>query len=156
MKPAPRSGLVGSRWSGRVLDAADDYREAGTHRGIVYYTIGQKKGLGLEQSHLERYVIELRPETNEVVVGTREMCHWGSLMADRRNFLTDEEGLPQRVEAQVRYRQKPEPATLTLEGEDRFRLDFDDPQFAVAVGQSAVIYQGDRLLGGGVIRERHR
>lgn len=139
---------------GKVLDAADDFRVAGEHRGTIYYTIGQKRGLGLTHSHLERYVIELRPDTNEVVVGTREMCHWRSLEADRRNFLVADELMPGRVEAQVRYRQQPEPATLTLLDGDRFRLDFDDPQFAVAAGQSAVIYQGERLLGGGVIRTR--
>lgn len=139
---------------GKVLDAADNFAVAGEHRGVMYYTIGQKKGLGLTRSHLERYVIELRADTNEVVVGTREMCHWSGLEADRRNFLVDDEGLPTQVQAQVRYRQKPEPATLTLLDDQRFRLDFEDPQFAVAVGQSAVIYDGERLLGGGVIRDR--
>lgn len=139
---------------GNVVDASDDYRVVGEHRGVAYYTIGQKRGLGLHHSHLERYVIELRPDTNEVVVGTREMCQWGTLEAGRGNFLTEEENLPTRVEAQVRYRQQPEPATLTLLGEGRFRLEFDEPQFGVATGQSAVIYQGERLLGGGVITSR--
>lgn len=140
---------------GPVVDAADGERVVGEHRGVMYYTVGQKRGLGLKSSHLERYVIELRAESNEVVVGTRDMCHWSGLTADRRNFLLPDGELPERVEAQVRYRQRPEPARLTLLEGDRFRLDFDDPQFAVAVGQSAVVYQGDRLLGGGVIRERH-
>ncbi len=139
---------------GKVLDAADGYSEAGEHRGVMYYTIGQKKGLGLRRSHLERYVIDLRADTNEVVVGTRDMCFWSELVADRRNFLFDEGRLPARVQAQVRYRQQPEPATITLLDGGRFKLQFDDPQFAVAVGQSAVVYDGDRLLGGGVIRER--
>ncbi len=139
---------------GRILDASNGYAVVGEHRGVVYYTIGQKKGLGLHQSHLERYVVDLRAESNEVVVGTREMCHWRVLEADRRNFLTSDGHVPSRVEAQVRYRQKPEPATLTLLDDDAFRLEFDDPQFAVAKGQSAVIYSGDRLLGGGVIRAR--
>jgi len=140
---------------GQVLDAADDYSVAGEHRGVMYYTIGQKKGLGLKRSHLERYVIELRADTNEVVVGTRDMCHWTGLEASRSNFLVADELLPSRVQAQVRYRQKPEAATLTLLPDQRFRLDFDDPQFAVAVGQSAVIYDDERLLGGGVIATRH-
>ncbi len=139
---------------GKVLDAADGYSVAGEHRGVMYYTIGQKKGLGLTRSHLERYVIELRADTNEVIVGTRDMCHWGGLVADRRNFLVSDDLVPGQVQAQVRYRQKPEPATLTLLADQRFRLDFHDPQFAVAVGQSAVVYQDERLLGGGVIRER--
>ncbi|HZW28387.1 MAG TPA: tRNA 2-thiouridine(34) synthase MnmA [Trueperaceae bacterium] len=141
---------------GDVLDAADGYEVAGRHDGVARFTIGQRKGLGLKRSHLERYVIELRPETNEVVVGTKEMCHWPRLVAERRNFLCAEDDLPDRVMAQVRYRQAPEPATLRLLDGDRFELVFDEPQFAVAVGQSAVVYSGDRLLGGGVIAERHR
>lgn len=139
---------------GRVVDASDGHKVIGEHRGVAYYTIGQKRGLGLHHSHLERYVLELRSDTNEVVVGTREQCQWGSLEASRRNFLTDDAHLPTRVQAQVRYRQRPEPATLTLLEGDRFRLDFDEPQFAVATGQSAVVYDGERLLGGGVIASR--
>lgn len=139
---------------GRVLDAGADEAVVGEHRGVQFYTIGQKRGLGLWKSHLERFVIELRADTNEVVVGTRDMCHWRGLVAERRNFLTDEDRLPERVTAQVRYRQEPEPARLTLLDGDRFELTFDDPQFAVTVGQSAVVYDGERLLGGGVIRER--
>lgn len=139
---------------GKVLDASASYAEVGEHRGVMFYTIGQKRGLNLRQSHLERYVIELRADSNEVIVGTKEMCHFGNLEANRRNFLLDDEHLPERVSAQVRYHQVPEPATLTLVGKDGFRLEFDDPQFAIAVGQSAVIYDGDRLLGGGVITQR--
>lgn len=139
---------------GKVIDASDGERVVGEHRGVQFYTVGQKKGLGLWKSHLERFVVELRAATNEVVVGTRAMCQWRGLVADRRNFLLDEGRLPERVQAQVRYRQDPEPARLRLLDGGRFRLDFDDPQFAVAVGQSAVIYDEDRLLGGGVIRDR--
>lgn len=139
---------------GDVIDASDGYAVVGEHRGVVHYTIGQKRGLGLFKSHVERYVIDLRPEANEVVVGARELCQWRTLEAERRNFLLAGESLPRRVQAQVRYRQRPEPATLTLLPGDRFRLEFDNPQFAVATGQSAVLYDGDRLLGGGVIAGR--
>ena len=91
-----------------------------------------------------------------MIVGPRAHCHSGGLVAERRNLLLDDEALPSRVMAQVRYRHRPVPATVTLEGDDRFALHFDDPQFAVTVGQSAVLYDGDRLLGGGVIRERRQ
>lgn len=140
---------------GPVVDASRGDAVVGEHRGVQFYTIGQKKGLGLWKSHLERYVIELRPEDDTVVVGPREMCFWSGLTADRSNFLVGEADLPRQVHAQVRYRQSPVPATLTRTGEG-FRLDFDEPQFAVTVGQSAVLYEGERLLGGGVIRERLR
>lgn len=139
---------------GPVLDAADGFREIGRHQGVQFYTIGQRKGLGLYKSHLERYVIELRGEDNVVVVGTREQCHWRGLVAERSNFLLEPGELPTRVLAQIRYRQRPVPARLELQGDDRFILHFEKPQFAVTPGQSAVLYHGSRLLGGGVITER--
>jgi tRNA-specific 2-thiouridylase len=138
---------------GPVVDASQGDAVVGEHRGVQFYTIGQKKGLGLWKSHLERFVIDLRPEDNTVVVGPREMCFWSGLTAERGNFLVDEAKLPRQVNAQVRYRQTPVPAMLTATG-DGFQLDFEEPQFAVTIGQSAVLYQGDRLLGGGVIRRR--
>ncbi len=139
---------------GPVVDASQEYQVVGEHRGIAFYTIGQKRGLGLLHSHLQRYVIDLRPEDNTVVVGTLEQCHWSELEADHANFLLDPERLPDRVLAQVRYRQQPVPATLTRLADDAFSLRFDESLFAITVGQSAVLYDGDRLLGGGVIRSR--
>ena len=138
---------------GPVVDASRGYAVVGEHRGVQFYTVGQKRGLGLYKSHLERFVVELRPAENTVVVGPKAMCYWRGLEAARSNFLVDASDLPERVQAQVRYRQAPVPARLdrTAEG---FRLEFDEPQFAVTVGQSAVLYEGDRLLGGGIIRRR--
>lgn len=138
---------------GPVLDASDGYKEIGRHDGIQYYTIGQRKGLNLVQSHLVRFVIELRAEDNAVIVGTKEMCQWRGLKADTLNLLCDPAELTDTVMAQVRYRQKPVPARLKMNG-DGFELEFEEPMFAVAPGQSAVLYDGDRLLGGGIIRER--
>jgi tRNA-specific 2-thiouridylase len=141
---APRPGAVVDH-AGQVV---------GEHRGVAFYTVGQKRGLGLWKSHRPRWVTDLDAEANVVTVGPRSACTWTTAVAERANWLVDRERLPRRVDAQVRYRQRPEPATLTLEGETGFRLVFDAPQFAVTVGQSAVVYDGDRLLGGGVIRAR--
>jgi tRNA-uridine 2-sulfurtransferase len=88
------------------------------------------------------------------VVGPREMCSWRDLQLDRVNLLCDDDELPERVMAQVRYRQSPQAASLERLDATRLRLRFDEPQFAVTVGQSAVVYDGTRLLGGGVIRQR--
>lgn len=140
---------------GPVIDASRGGEVVGEHRGVQFYTIGQKRGLGLWKSHLERYVVDLLAQDNTVVVGPRQMCFWSGLEAEQSNFLTALESLPRRVMAQVRYRQEPVPGTLELT-DGGFRVDFDEPQFAVTVGQSAVLYQGDRLLGGGVIRRRLR
>lgn len=83
------------------------------------------------------------------------MCAWSTLSADRVNLLCDPDELPTRVMAQVRYRQAPVPAELELAG-GTLSVRFDAPQFAVTIGQSLVLYDGDRLLGGGVIRDRSR
>ncbi len=142
---------------GEVVDASQDYEVVGEHPGIQFFTVGQKRGLGLWKSHLERFVLDLDPEANRVIVGTREQCRWSELRAERANWLCDPEDLPERVMAQVRYRQTPVPATLEREGDEGFSLRFDEPLFAVTRGQSAVVYDGDRgqrLLGGGVIQER--
>lgn len=139
---------------GAILDAAQDYQKIGEHQGVQFYTIGQKTGLGLYHSHLERFVLELNAEDNTVIVGTRDMCYWNNLKANRGNFLCDLQDVPARVSAQTRYRQQAAPATIVSLDNEGFELHFDEPMFAVTVGQSAVLYDGDRLLGGGVIRER--
>jgi len=139
---------------GPVVDVAQDGAVVGEHQGVAFYTIGQKKGLGLWKSHLERFVIDLDADTNTVVVGPREACSWRTLEADRVNLLCADDELPERVSAQVRYRQAPQAATLERIGADRVRLRFDEPQFAVTLGQSTVFYADERLLGGGVIERR--
>lgn len=139
---------------GPVVDISQGGAVVGEHRGVAFYTIGQKKGLGLWKSHLERFVVDLDAATNTVVVGPREACAWRSLEASQVNLLCDESELPERVLAQVRYRQEPQPASLERVSDDRVRVRFDEPQFAVTVGQSTVFYDGERLLGGGVIEHR--
>ena len=139
---------------GPILDALDDYKEIGQHSGVQFYTIGQRKGLGLYHSHLERFVVDIRGEDNAIIVGSREMCYADKLRAHRASFLTDVDKLPQEVMAQTRYRQKPVQARLELTSDTSFELHFDEPTFAITKGQSAVVYDGERLLGGGVIQER--
>lgn len=134
---------------GPIIDAADGYKVIGEHQGVQFYTIGQRKGLGLYHSHLERFVIEINAHKNALVVGTRAMCYFDSLSARQANFITDR--FPERVFAQTRYRQTPQLATFNRTGKDTFTLHFDEPVFAITKGQSAVIYDNNRLLGGGVI-----
>src|SRR5690606_40997939 len=74
---------------GEVVDASEGYKVVGHHDGVALFTIGQRKGLGLFHSHLERYVIELPADSNQVVVGTKEMCPWSPLTAHRRNLFTE-------------------------------------------------------------------
>lgn len=138
---------------GPVVDIASG-DVIGEHRGIQYYTVGQKRHLGLFQSHLSRFVVGFSKKENTVFVGTRNICHWDRLIAEQANYLLDIDSLPRRVMAQVRYRQSPLPATIVRKWAEGFELQFDEPVFAVTIGQSAVLYEDDRLLGGGVITYR--
>ncbi|WP_102126150.1 tRNA 2-thiouridine(34) synthase MnmA [Deinococcus planocerae] len=128
----------------------------GEHLGTQFYTLGQKKGLGLYRSHRVRHVVHLDPGTNTVWVGDHEDCLWNGLRAEGANYLLDLADLPREVEVQVRYRTKPVRATVVHADEHGFELRFGEPQFAVAPGQSAVLYAGTRLLGGGLIADHER
>ncbi|WP_216318493.1 tRNA 2-thiouridine(34) synthase MnmA [Deinococcus aestuarii] len=128
----------------------------GEHLGTQFYTLGQKKGLGLYRSHRVRHVVHLDPGTNTVWVGDYEDCLWNGLRAEGTNYLLDLAELPREVEVQVRYRTKPVRATVVHADEQGFELRFEEPQFAVAPGQSAVLYAGTRLLGGGLIADHAR
>ena len=125
--------------------------QIGEHAGAQFYTVGQKKGLGLWKSHLERYVVRVNVASNEVMVGPREACLWAGVETREVNLLLDPAALPQRIEVQVRYRTKPVPAWVEELSPGRMAIRLEQPQFAVTPGQSAVFYQGDRLLGGGFI-----
>lgn len=142
-------------------EAQGDIRElstgevVGKHLGTQFYTLGQKKGLGLFQTHRVRYVVHLDPATSTVWVGDYEDCLWTSLKASAANYLIDLADLPDELEVQVRYRTKPVRARVISASETHFELIFDEPQFAVAPGQSAVLYAGSKLLGGGLIEDHH-
>lgn len=144
------------RLPARKGDLVDrDGQVVGQHEGAQFYTVGQKRGLGLFRNHEERFVIGVDAAANRVVVGSREDCEWAGLRASGVNYLMDAGLLPTRVRAQVRYRQAPATARLVSVDSDGFELEFDEPQFAVSPGQSVVLYDGERLLGGGFIASRH-
>ncbi|MGI8748376.1 MAG: tRNA 2-thiouridine(34) synthase MnmA [Deinococcus sp.] len=128
----------------------------GEHQGVQFYTLGQKKGLGLHHSHLVRHVVQLDPASNTVWVGDYADCLWGGLGASGANYLLPLPELPEQLEVQVRYRGTPVPARVLRADEHSFELAFEEPQFAVAPGQSAALYAGSRLLGGGLIDEQTR
>lgn len=127
--------------------------QIGEHAGAQFYTVGQKKGLGLYKSHLERYVVRVNVQTNQVIVGPREACFWGGLEAREVNLLVEPHELPEQLEVQVRYRTKPVAGKVERLEDGRMTVHLSQPQFAVTPGQSMVLYQGDRLLGGGFIAQ---
>ena len=128
--------------SGKVL---------GRHRGIIRYTVGQRKGLGLSLP-APLYVKEKDIEKNRVVLAPEEALYAESLVADRINLISVPDiQTPMRVRAKVRYRQTEQWATVVQTDCDRIRVSFDTPQRAISPGQSVVLYDGDTVVGGGRI-----
>jgi tRNA-specific 2-thiouridylase len=139
-KPFPAGPFVDS--DGNIL---------GTHRGIIRYTIGQRRGLGL--AHTEPlYVKEIRPKNNTVVVGTEDTLYTKTMIVTDCNLIVCERlDAPLRAKVKIRYRHKEQAATINQEAADTLRIDFDEPQRAVTPGQAAVIYDGEIVIGGGTI-----
>jgi tRNA-specific 2-thiouridylase len=123
----------------------------GAHAGVAGFTIGQRRGLGLTADR-PLYVVRLEPERNAVVVGEEADLARDRLIARAANFIAgDPPTGPQRVEARIRHRHEPAAATIRVLGADTVEVVFDEPQRAVTPGQSVVWYQGDLVVGGGVI-----
>jgi tRNA-specific 2-thiouridylase len=121
----------------------------GTHAGIAAYTVGQRKGLGAFGA--PRYVVGLDPAANLVLIGPDEALYARTARVERLRFTAGTRPAgPLRVAARIRYRSRPAPATLALDG-DGAELRFDTPQRAVTPGQAAVFYDGEEVLGGGTI-----
>ena len=123
----------------------------GTHKGIIHYTVGQRKGLNLSMGH-PVFVVAIRPETNEVVIGNAEDVFSNRLICNKLNFMTieDLEGEMQ-VTAKIRYSHKGAEAVIRKIEEDKVECVFKEPQRAITPGQAVVFYDGDYVVGGGTI-----
>jgi len=123
----------------------------GKHRGLIRYTIGQRKGLGIAAS-APYYVCEHNVKENTVVLGSEDDLRVHTLTATGINLIVaDRIENPMRAVVKVRYRQKGDLATVSQIGPDTLRIVFDEPQKGVAKGQAAVLYQGGNVIGGGTI-----
>ena len=147
---APQKGDIVDK-SGRVL---------GQHDGVHHYTIGQRKGLGIAAPE-PLYVIELDAAGNRVIVGDRQLAVESECTVQKVNWVSVAQAMaPIRAQVQIRYRSHPVPATIIpvessqaeeKAGSTRVKLIFDEPQLSITPGQAAVWYDGDVLLGGGII-----
>ncbi len=122
----------------------------GEHDGIDRFTVGQRKGLGIATGH-KRFVLEVIPATNEVVVGDAEDLFAHGLEASRVNWLIDPPGLPLTCSAKIRYRHSGCDATVVATADGGAVVRFTEPQSAVTPGQAVTFYHGTRVLGGGWI-----
>ena len=122
----------------------------GHHTGIHNFTVGQRKGLGVATGS-PLYVIELRGDKHQVVVGGDDALRLRTLYAHRFNWIAVESlDHPMRVKAKIRHRHLPADAEVKMDG-DRVRVTFDEPQRAITPGQAVVFYEGDLVIGGGWI-----
>ena len=134
----------------------------GEHKGIIRYTIGQRKGLGLALP-APMYVCGKDMEKNEVILTTGPALYSSALIADHFNWIPfDEPTEAVRVTVKTRYKAKEVPATVEVLRDEhgfstgRVLVRFDQPERAVATGQAVVLYDGDTVVGGGTIREAIR
>ena len=140
-----RDGL-GQGQEGWIKDRSG--RLLGRHSGIENFTVGQRKGIGLSGGPF--FVLEIQPASRTLIVGSREEGMHRGLIARSAKWLESvEEG--RKVEVKIRSRHDPAPARIESMTEDRFQIRFDEPQWAITPGQSAVLYDGEVVLGGGII-----
>ncbi|MDE7232687.1 MAG: tRNA 2-thiouridine(34) synthase MnmA [Lachnospiraceae bacterium] len=123
----------------------------GRHLGITHYTVGQRKGLNLAMGH-PVFVTQIRPETDEVVIGEADEVFGTTLVCDHINYM-GMEGLsePREVLAKIRYAHEGERCVIEKTGEDRIRCVFQKPVRAITPGQAVVFYEDGYVLGGGTI-----
>jgi tRNA-specific 2-thiouridylase len=121
----------------------------GTHRGAFFYTVGQRSGLGISYKK-PLYVVRVDTQTNTVFVGKREECFFKYAELVETNFIESWSGEPIKLTGKVRYQSPEKPCTLKREN-GKIVVEFEEKQFAIARGQSLVLYRGDYVFGGGII-----
>ena len=142
------------RWAGEavrpgpILDLSGQV--LGQHRGLPFYTIGQRKGLGLS-SRQPLFVIKMDEERNALIVGPAEALEQDQLLARNVNWLIEPPDQALRVTAKIRYKSIHHPATVMPVGANQVEVRFDEPIRAITPGQAVVFYQDEICLGGGVI-----
>src|SRR5574337_585157 len=128
----------------------------GRHPGSPFFTIGQRKGLGIALG-TPRYVIDINPQENTVVIGTDDELMEDELIASTLNWISiDKLEAPREVEAKIRYNHLPAPAIVYPYGPDKVRVIFKDPQRAITPGQAVVFYDNDTVVGGGWIERKNK
>ena len=144
------------RYTGRDYPAGPfldpEGRVLGQHTGIVDYTVGQRRGLGVSSSCGRLYVREIRPADRAVVLSDNSSLFGRTLAADGLNLIACRQlDRPTRLWAKIRYRMTEQPCTVEQTGPDTIRLVFDQPQRAITPGQTVALYDGDTVVGGATL-----
>lgn len=129
-----------------------DGTKMGEHKGLIYYTIGQRKGLGISYKE-PLYVIELNKKENKVVLGTEKELYKKEFTISDINLLVEKEKFLQcdNITVKIRYRAKEAKCKIEMLSDEEIKVILDEPQKSITPGQSAVFYDGDIVLGGGII-----
>ncbi len=136
---------------GNFVDRAGNVM--GRHKGIVHYTVGQRKGLGLSLKE-PAFVLEIRPQTNEVVLGYGREIFQDTVLASHMNYMSEEDFTDgKQVIAKIRYNHKGAPARLYHAEDGMIRCVFEEEQRAVTPGQALVLYEDEYVFGGGTIEK---
>jgi tRNA-specific 2-thiouridylase len=125
-------------------------RVVGTHPGIERFTIGQRKGMGVALGE-PYFVVRIEPQSRRVVIGREQELARTELTAADCNWLADPPAGEFRCTAKIRYNSPPAAATAQSLPDGRLRVAFDEPRYGVAPGQAVVLYEGERVFGGGWI-----
>ncbi len=136
--------------NGEIVD--ENGNILGRHRGIIHYTVGQRRGLGIASSR-PLYILGIDAEKNRIVVTDRANLFSKGLIAKDLNLISiDRLEVPQKVKAKIRLKHNETHATVFPHGKDKIRVIFKEPQMSVAPGQSVVFYTGNTVVGGGIIQ----
>ena len=144
------------RYTGRIMPEGNfvdlEGNVLGRHKGISHYTVGQRKGLNLAMGH-PVFVVKIRPETNEVVIGDGRDVYASRVYCSRLNWMSIDglHGQEMEVTAKIRYNHKGQPCIIREAGEDLVESIFEEPVRAAAPGQAAVFYRDEYVVGGGTI-----
>lgn len=139
---------LAKKMSGHFVDENGHF--LGLHEGFFNYTVGQRRGTGV-YGGTRLYVTEIRPEKNEVVLGQLDKAKFSYFTLENLNWLIECQNTEFNSAVQIRYRHKPAPCKVIVK-DGKAEVFLEEPQFAVAVGQSAVFYDDSRVLGGGIIK----
>ena len=145
-----KDNLVDVDNEGEVLDTQGNV--VGKHKGYMHYTIGKRRGFTVDGAHEPHYVIDIIPEKNQIVVGTKEKLECRRVVLDNINMFIDDTEFDATVK--LRYRTKAVPCHVKIEN-GKATVELEEGVFGVATGQAGVFYDGDKLLGGGWIIQNH-
>lgn len=134
--------------SGKILDTEGNI--LGEHKGIIYYTVGQRKGIGAYGRPM--FVLKINPEDNTIILGEKGMEFSDTITASDVSFISGEFPTePLSAEIKIRYQARPADAVITPLADGRVKITPSEPQRAVTPGQSVVFYRGKEVLGGGIV-----